>query len=580
MSKLNYFYLLFICHFPIFILAQDVNIDSDIYTQKELIVFLEKGFKENDLTLQGKAYFLLARKTQAETGNMNVVIEYLLKSQDIFGKINDKEKLCRTKLFLSELYLEQKMFDKAIELQTEALSYYQSVHDLSLETHTLTYLNAAYSEKKDTQKSNYYKALVLEKNKILKDTVLAINFLLEDITTLQYAEKYEEALVLVKKMRVFAKNNRPLVFIPLSYFYEGLMLQFTGKNEAAINTFKEAVKQLSDAGTIRQCYLHLAQCHVNLNDFKNAYFYENKYNILNNSILDKEKAASFQRLSLQYDSEGKKKEIIALEQDKKEALWQRNISIAMGVGLLFLLSGGLALWYFYHQKRQSEIIISQQKEQLNQQKINDLEQKIQISNIQAILKGQEIERERIAKDLHDSLGGMLSTVRLQFDALPTKNIEQQKTALELLDTTIREVRNIARNLQPDALVQFGLNAAVKDLVTRLQGHNVPIIDFQHYGKTLTLDPTRALSIFRIIQELLHNAIKHANASEILLQLIWTESTLTILVEDDGIGYNPVTIKQGMGTQNIKTRIDYLHADLNIQSEKEKGTSIEVNIPLD
>ena len=211
-----------------------------------------------------------------------------------------------------------------------------------------------------------------------------------------------------------------------------------------------------------------------------------------------------------------------------------------------------------------------------------LEDELQINSMQSMIAGQEVERERIAKDLHDSLGGLLSTIKLQVERIRLgeggagRSPEVNK-ATDLLDVAVSEVRTISQDLQPGALKRLGLVPAINDLVNRYQSSSGPEISFQHYGIPTVLDQNLALSIYRIVQEILNNAIKHAEASEIFVQLNREEDSIVIHIEDDGKGFDPDKKYESMGLENIRSRVNYLRGSLEIDSREGIGTSFIIHI---
>ncbi len=230
-------------------------------------------------------------------------------------------------------------------------------------------------------------------------------------------------------------------------------------------------------------------------------------------------------------------------------------------------------------------VIASQNEELNKRIIRELEDSLQIETMRSMLAGQEGERRRIAQDLHDSVGGMLAATRIQVESVLAKYAQLNDNAdlikvKTLLDDTVSETRNIARNMQPGALMEFGLAKAVQDLTSRIYGESAPNITFEHFGDTRDLDQTVALNSYRIIQELIQNSLKYAKSKEILVQITRTEGQLALLVEDDGVGYDPDTVRKGMGTDNIANRIQFLRGELNIQTAPGKGVSTLVTIPLE
>jgi signal transduction histidine kinase len=201
-----------------------------------------------------------------------------------------------------------------------------------------------------------------------------------------------------------------------------------------------------------------------------------------------------------------------------------------------------------------------------------------------MIQGQEVERERVAKDLHDSLGGLLSTVKLHFDVIQSQderigNMPEYQKAYTLLDDACKEVRHISNNLQPNALHRMGLIPALHDLINRIKTTDTPAIHFYTEGLNGVLDPRISLNVFRIVQELLNNALKHAGANEIHISLIQSGDRLTITVQDNGKGYEPSETPKGMGTENIASRVNYLKGDLSIHSVIGEGTSTQIEVPL-
>ena len=363
------------------------------------------------------------------------------------------------------------------------------------------------------------------------------------------------------------------------------------------SNYTRAIKYLYDAEIIipyepysemrRKLYKELSNCYDKINDYNNAYKYSEKYAELNDSILQLEKDESIQSLTIKHSTDQKTKEILDLERQKSEEVAkvtnQRRALYILTAGLTLLLILIYYLVRFYTQRIRAARIINTQKEEINNQKIRELEDNMKINSMQSMIEGQEIERERIARDLHDSLGGLLSTIKLQFDSVKAKNeniknIKEYKNANKLLDTAVEEVRSISHNLQPGALMNLGLIPAINDLINRFDGEHYPDIDFQHYLIPEKMNNMFTLSIYRIIQELLHNAIKHAKATEILLQINKENDEIVIQLEDDGVGFDIENLERiGMGLENIKSRINYLKGTLNIDSKKGEGTSYLIHL---
>jgi signal transduction histidine kinase len=195
------------------------------------------------------------------------------------------------------------------------------------------------------------------------------------------------------------------------------------------------------------------------------------------------------------------------------------------------------------------------------------------------METQELERKRIAEDIHDSLGHLLSTVKLNLQTL--KGGEQQiTTSLNLLNQASEEIRNITFNLMPRTLEEGGLVPALNELASKVTASGVLKVNLHiHDIDKFILEKQSQFNIYRIIQEAVNNILKHANASEINIQMIGQEDHITIMIEDDGKGFTPGEKSAGRGLKNIVTRSLWLKGSLNIDSTPGKGTTITTEIPV-
>ena len=224
-----------------------------------------------------------------------------------------------------------------------------------------------------------------------------------------------------------------------------------------------------------------------------------------------------------------------------------------------------------------------QREALYQLEIEQERQNSKISTLTALLDGQEQERARLARDLHDGLGGLLSGTKIQLTHLNEKIDDHSKKdmakSIHQLDGAVDELRRVAHNLMPDLLLKYGLEEALKEYAIRVSNEHLDI-DVQFLSYTNSLDKENQLLVYRIIQELVNNAIKHAHAEQIIIQFVEDETNYTVTVEDDGKGFdlNNTKLTQSAGLHNIQSRVQFLKGNLNIHSEIDLGTSIEFHFP--
>jgi two-component system, NarL family, sensor kinase len=300
--------------------------------------------------------------------------------------------------------------------------------------------------------------------------------------------------------------------------------------------------------------------------------------LIKDSLISETNLKQVNTLSAFYENEKKDKEIQNLDlQNKLNTVELKQNSLANKIliaAVLLLTLLGILLFANL-----------QSRKKIQQQKITELEKNKQIMAVDAMLKGQEEERSRIAKELHDGLGGMLSGVKLSLTNMKeylvmTPDLHSGfERSVDQLDTTISELRKISQNLMPDALIKLGLKEALNDFCSQLRISTGKELQFEMLGVNRQLDNTGSLNVYRIVQELINNAVKHANATQLLVQVTLTNEKTLITVEDNGIGFDTksTTLAKGVGLNSIKQRVDYFKGKLEIESNSGKGTSVNIEL---
>ncbi|MBK8502719.1 MAG: sensor histidine kinase [Saprospiraceae bacterium] len=305
------------------------------------------------------------------------------------------------------------------------------------------------------------------------------------------------------------------------------------------------------------------------------------------SLHNKQTHEAAQNLQIRYETKEKEHALASLQNENelnnllilRQRKWQLTLLIALGL-LTFLLVLAVR---FYQLKIESHQLKREQDQLIEKQKIKDIEAENKILQMNAMLRGEEAERLRIAKDLHDGLGALLATVKFHFASVQKKiqvlsDLKLYQKANQLLDNACSEVRRIAHNMMPDALSKLGLIQALEDLVEalRLEGYKVTV-------ETINMDqqlPEEVeLMVYRIVQELINNISKHAKADTIIVQLSIHDQQLTISVEDDGCGFDINRTTDGIGLKNLRSRVAYLGGILEIDSVDKIGTTTNVVIPV-
>lgn len=276
------------------------------------------------------------------------------------------------------------------------------------------------------------------------------------------------------------------------------------------------------------------------------------------------------------------------ERQENEILRQkrsRTITLIIAIAILVAIS----IWlYIVDQRRKNIKALGEKNNEINKQKIDELLQQQEIASLQGVLEGQETERKRVAIDLHDRLGGILSMVKLHFSSVEEKidpdNPSKEKflTASELLDLAAGEVRNISHNMMSGVLAKFGLIPALEDLQTRISETGKLKVNLYTSNITGALDGEQELQLYRIVQELMSNVLKHSEATETNIQLNENEDSVNLIMEDDGVGFNPqkLDVNAGIGLSNLKARVAKLNGTLHIDSGLGSGTTVSIDIPIE
>ncbi len=286
-----------------------------------------------------------------------------------------------------------------------------------------------------------------------------------------------------------------------------------------------------------------------------------------------------------YDAEKQQKQISQLQYEKEKQTVEVKHKSALNKVFIASIIILLVLGYlgFVNFKKGQQL--ARQQQALQKQKISELEKDKQLLTIDAMLKGQEEERSRIAKDLHDGLGSLLSGTKLSFmnvrENLPLtpETSNQFDRSLSMLDNSIGDLRKIAQNLMPEALVKFGLQEAVRDFCDTIQSTTGIKVLFQQLGERRKLHSTAEMFIYRIIQELVNNAVKHAEASQVIVQLSMSNNKTGITVEDNGKGFDKKILDQvkGAGMANISYRVQYFNGTSDLVTSPGNGTSVNIEL---
>ncbi|WP_299620498.1 sensor histidine kinase [uncultured Tenacibaculum sp.] len=382
------------------------------------------------------------------------------------------------------------------------------------------------------------------------------------------------------------KNNNKSLFYKPFVFNSFIKLSFINYLQQDINKsfiyLDSAKKHKNQINSLKPDFIinsYLSE-YYSSNKKDSAYYYLKKANQLQYKLnfLKSNEIITFSEVQNQTKETEKK---FLKEQQEN----QLNQSLLFAT-LIFLLLGIVIVFLILKNSKRKRLLAEQQKE-LEKQKNLTLLKEQEINTINAMVTGQEKERIRIAEDLHDNIGSVLATLKLHFENLKLnrekKHFNQDELyerTEKLIDETYLKVRSIAHAKNAGVIANQGLLVAVKIMAEKISAANQLKIEIIDFGLEQRLDTNTEITLFRIIQELTTNIIKHAEASEATINISQFNDALNIIIEDNGKGFdsNKIKVTTGMGLHSIQKRIEHLGGTFQIDSSFKSGTSIIMNIP--
>lgn len=322
----------------------------------------------------------------------------------------------------------------------------------------------------------------------------------------------------------------------------------------------------------------LADAYEGLGLYKKANEHRKDYSLLRDSLQISQKLEMMYDMEVKYRISDKDKQLaqkeLAIERNEGRIRSKNFWIIAISAGFVLILAISILIYRNnYH------------KQTLQAEKIRNLRQDLQIASLQAMVNGEEKERSRIARELHDGIGGTLAAIRLRVSAMVRKYKTVQTSddfneLTQMLEEASADLRKTAHNLMPEILLQEGLARASTLFCERVRkGHSLQI-NTEIWGKVRRLPGDVELTAYRIIQELMHNILKHARATQALVQIVFHDTQLCITVEDNGRGMpEDGSPKEGIGLRTIRERVKLLNGQIDTVSIPGQGTSVYIELDL-
>lgn len=561
-----------------FILNQQGNYKKSLQLNLESVKFAkQKGNKEHIATClfnTGSSYNNMA--------NYNEAISYYLQAVKVFEELKLTKNIAVAYDNVGGVFANIGQYKKAITYHLLALESATELHDSSEMTTAMLNLSTAYKNLNNYTEAETYASKSLQFSKAINSTYLEINSNLTLAEIFVNQQLFDKSILYAKQglqrsEEIKSAYSKMEALKILTHCY------FSNNDYANTITIGEQSivfgKQNNITSELHKIYAILAEAYAKNENYALGYKNLIISKHLKDSINEKHTTKEIEQLEIKYQTEKKEKQILALQHTKNRQ------QLFIGILLLGLIIVLLFIYLIFKNYKQKQKILETDA-LYKQQRIQELEIEQRLIVSQSIIKGQEDERTRLAKDLHDGLGSILSSAKYAFSKLKSSLIITNESSVDfengltILDQSIRELRSVAHNMMPEVLVKFGLHTALQDLCDSINKNSTLHITYQSFDfEDSDVPKHKILTIYRIIQELITNILKHAEAKTALVQFIKTNTTLSITVEDDGKGFDTTLLKNngGIGYLNIHTRVAYINGKIDLQSAPSKGTSVHIDI---
>lgn len=514
-----------------------------------------------------------------QQGNQLKAIDASLKAAKILEGINILQGLGNVYANISSSYYNIKMEDKALIYADSALKYFKIENKTTGIANIYNTYGVIYSDKKLFTKSLFYYSKSLKIKQAINDINGQANALTNMGSLYSDLKSYKKALEMLNKAKVlFKQANDPKGLVQVAYDLANLK-ESQNDNSALLDT-KNAYNFASKNTTVaqqRELALSLSQKYSKQKDFENSLKYYKIYNKLKDSTLNTVMLKQITDLEAHYQSNKKQHQIALLDEKNKVQqleITKRNTTIGV-ICVIFILFVIISYQFYIRYKLKQEGRLKE--EVISQQTLAS----------KGIIEAEERERKRIAGELHDGIGQLFTAVKMNMEILVERFLIQKPDAHQLAEKTMAlvdesciEVRSIAHQMMPNALIKSGLLSALRDFINKIPADKLKI-SLEAKGIDKQLEGTTETVLYRVIQESVNNVIKHSDASVLNIILLCDEKEITVSIEDNGKGFNSTDQSKftGIGLKNMVGRVAYLKGSVDITSSPGNGTLVAIFIPL-
>ena len=523
---------------------------------------------------------------QEQLGNYAEAQRYLIRALEMAESIQDTFSIMSLYTNIGAVFKAQKDWGNALSYSRKAAAMARLRNIRGIEAVNLKNQADVLSEtgQPGMAASNYQQALkiFLELNQPIAAAEAQISLLkMQEQGHLSGTDDTERAIkILTEALTIRKKINDRANMLHTQLVLARLEL-FRGEYGRAEALLLEALEwstEMESQSSRVEAYSLLARARAGMGDFQRAYHFQEQLRIVQDSILSRQNTSIVQELEVKYQAE-KKDRALAERQARAEQLeaeiqkkYYQVVLLAVG-SILASLIACLLFFLFRYNKR------------LHLHRLEIIRKEQETRHLQAVIEGEEKERKRLAHELHDGLGAVLATAKMQISALsdnvPAVQLSHSYSKAEhLLDEACRSVREISHNLTPDILEQNGLEFALHYLCESIAKAHGLETDFIPFGLEADIPEPASIAVYRITQELLKNITQHSGARSVIVQAALEDGWLHLIVEDDGRGFElNGDFAGGIGLFNMRSRVSYLGGRLSVESQPGQGSTFCVDLPV-
>lgn len=524
-------------------------------------------------------------------GNWATSIAYFTKSAHIKEGLNDLEGIAMIHNNIAAIYKGQKHYKKSLEYYQKSCAYYEQSDDsIALAE---AWINIAGVEIFANKKKE---AVILLKKAIHflkgKDQP-AILLIAHTNLAFAYTEmgNYATALAYLSIAETAAhqlNDQHSSVFIFNLYGANYFYLKAYPKAIQYYTQSYELAKELGLLNEQKKALFGLYEAEQKRGNYQQALSWHELYGQLKDSLFNTENQEQLTLLEEKYDTKQKVQEITNLHARNKtislkNKLTSNQLKLSL-VSVVLVLAAIIFLSLFFFQRSKRQKLLLDHTQERNIERVNQLLKEQEISLLETEVLAQQTERKKLAKDIHDNLGSYLATLKYQHEVVkPTGDnpdlLAHYSTTSKLIAEACSEVRAISHQMSTGADFQFSLIPAINELITRIHTTEQFEVHFYHFPETVQLEREMALSLYKIIQELLSNTLKHASATRVELQINQDEEEISVILEDNGCGFDVQSMRTGIGLTNLVERIAQYNGKVDINSTLQNGTTCVIVLPL-